>query len=112
MFEFNPQKALRNLVVDIAGLGWKVTKHSSLDGSILVYLEGKVVMHDKSIATAVLDLEADADVLMVDLHIMGNNGIFVRNVKVYDRAVFRCIRREILNLSMVPRPTPPGRLSF
>lgn len=110
MFEFNPQKALRHLVVEITNAGWKIKKHSNLDGSTIVYLEGKVVMHDKSIAMAVLDLEADEDVLMVDLHIMGNNGMFVRNVRACDRTIFRCIRREILNLSMVPLPTPPGRL--
>lgn len=106
MFEFKPKNALRKLVVDTATSGWKVNKHSNVDGSMIFYLEGKVSMSDDSTALATLDLEADQYVLMVDLHIMGEEGLHSQNFRVEDRSTFRSVYSEILTLDMVPQPKP------
>lgn len=103
MFEFKPKKALRKLVIDTATSGWRVNKHSNLGGSMLFYLEGTVAMSDGTTTLATLDLEADNDWLMVDLYIMGSEGLYSRSMRVSDKESFREVYSEVLTLEMVPR---------
>lgn len=103
LFEFKPKKALRKLVIDTATSGWRVNKFSNLDGSMLFYLEGTVSMSDGTETLATLDLEADNDCLMVDLYIMGPEGLYSRNLRVTDKESFREVYSEVLTLEMVPK---------